>query len=65
GIGAAAGGVIGAITGAATTPGSGGPQAAAYPAPVYQPQTSSYPANSSYSSTAPAYSTYPPPVVQR
>lgn len=63
GVGAAAGAVIGAVAGAATTP--AGPEAAAYPAPVYQPQGSSYPANSSYSNPPPTYSTYPAPVVQR
>jgi hypothetical protein len=73
GIGAAAGAVIGAVVGAATTPSNQGPQAAAYPAPVYQTPSSGYPAQSSYQaqpsyaapSSYPANSSYPPPVVQR
>lgn len=65
GIGAAAGGVIGAITGAATTPGGAVPQASAYPAPVYQPQASTYPDTSSYSPPTYSTSTYAAPEVQR
>jgi hypothetical protein len=70
GIGAATGAVFGAVVGAATTPSNPGPQAAAYPAPAYQPPSSGYSgyqAQPSYAapSSYPANSSYPPPVVQR